>query len=275
MNATASALIQTLLAQLGPTQNHRLLRLHTPLGPNVLLAERMLCSESMGPWATGGVVGFRLELLALSTNAHLTLKDLIGQPVRLDLLTQQSTTELRPFHGHVTAFALLGSDGGLARYQLTLEPWLSLLAQRQDAWVFQDRSVPQIVDAVLGDYAGQGRLAPTWRWELADPGIYAARPVCTQYFESDLAFVQRLLAEEGLFCWFEHRALDADTLGSHTLVIADHNGCVPPDIQPWVRDAQGGLTGFRDVKPLLSIEISDDTGKMSGFCIELVRLEFD
>ncbi|MEY2894201.1 MAG: type secretion system secreted protein VgrG, partial [Pseudomonadota bacterium] len=125
MTATlsASSLVQAVLALLGPTQNQRLLRLHTPLGPNVLLAERMLGSETLGPWAPGGVAGFKFELLALSTNAHLSLKDLIGQPVRLDLLTQQSATVLRPFHGHVTAFALLGSDGGLARYKLTIEPW--------------------------------------------------------------------------------------------------------------------------------------------------------
>jgi type VI secretion system secreted protein VgrG len=89
--------------------------------------------------------------------------------VRPDLLTQQSATVLRPFHGHVTAFALLGSDGGLARYKLTIEPWVSFLAERQDAWVFQDQTVPQIIDAVLGDYAAQGQLAPAWRWELADP----------------------------------------------------------------------------------------------------------
>lgn len=241
-------LVQAVLAALGPSQNQRLLRLHTPLGPNVLLAERMSGLEVIAPCAPGSqaAAGFKFEVLALSTNAHLQLKDLIGQPVRLDLLTQQSRTVLRPFHGHVTAFALLGSDAGLARYQLTIEPWLSFLSHREDAWVFQDKTVMDIIDEVFTDYQSQGKLAPAWRWELADPSVYPRRSLCMQHHESDFAFVQRLLAEEGLFYWFEHQADDADTLGQHTLVIADHNGCFQPNVQPAVRFTQSDAASFKE-----------------------------
>jgi type VI secretion system secreted protein VgrG len=246
--SAAQSLVQAVLATLGPSQNQRLLRLHTPLGPNVLLAERMRGIETIGPRAPGheAPAGFRFEVLALSTNAHLQLKDLIGQPVRLDLLTQQSATVLRPFHGHVTAFALLGSDGGLARYRLIIEPWLSFLGHRQDAWVFQGQTVMQIIDEVFADYQAQGKLMPAWRWELADPSVYPERSLCMQYHESDLAFVQRLLAEEGLFCWFEHQAAEGDALGQHTLVIADHNGCFQPNLQPRVRYTQGASASFKE-----------------------------
>lgn len=246
--SAVQSLVQAVLAALGPSQNQRLLRLHTPLGPNVLLAERMQGTETIGPRSPGSAAeaGFKFEVLALSTNAHLQLKDLVGQPVRLDLLTQQSRTVLRPFHGHVTAFALLGSDGGLARYKLTIEPWLSFLGHRQDAWVFQDKTVMQIIDEVFADYQGQGKLAPTWRWELADAGVYPRRSLCMQYHESDLAFVQRLLAEEGLFCWFEHQAGEGDNLGQHTLVIADHNGCFQPNVQPVVRYTQSAAASFSE-----------------------------
>jgi type VI secretion system secreted protein VgrG len=246
--SAVQSLVQAVLGALGPNQNQRLLRLHTPLGPNVLLAERMHGTETIGPRASEGSAeaGFKFEVLALSTNAHLQLKDLIGQPVRLDLLTQQSRTELRPFHGHVTAFALLGSDGGLARYKLTIEPWLSFLGHRQDAWVFQDKTVMQIIDEVFADYQAQGQLAPAWRWELADASVYPRRSLCMQYHESDLAFVQRLLAEEGLFCWFEHSAAEGDSLGQHTLVIADHNGCFKPNAQPQVRFTQSAAASFNE-----------------------------
>jgi type VI secretion system secreted protein VgrG len=264
--SAAQSLLQALLAALGPGQHQRLLRLHTPLGPNVLLAERMLGVETIGPRAPGAspAAGFRFEVLALSTNAHLRLKDLMGQPVRLDLLTQHSLTALRPFHGHVTAFALLGSDGGLARYKLTIEPWLSFLGHRQDAWVFQDKTVVQIIDEVFADYQAQGKLAPAWRWELADPEVYPRRSLCIQYHESDLAFVQRLMAEEGLFCWFEHQAAEGDTLGQHTLVIADHNGCFQPNVQPQVRYTQSAsasfredsLTGFNEVRRLVPASLA-------------------
>lgn len=246
--SAVQSVVQALLAALGPNQNQRLLRLHTPLGPNVLLAERLLGTETIGPRAPGVApsAGFKFEVLALSTNAHLRLKDLIGQPVRVDLLTGQSLTALRPFHGQVTAFALLGSDGGLARYKLTIEPWLSFLSYRQDAWVFQDKTVMEILDEVFADYQAQGKLAPAWRWELADTSVYARRSLCVQYHESDLAFVQRLMAEEGLFCWFEHEAADSDALGQHTLVIADHNGCFKPNVQARVRYTQSASASFKE-----------------------------
>lgn len=243
------ALIAALLAALGPNQDDRLLRLHTPLGTDVLLAERLHGLENLGPalpFDGTAPAGFKLEVLALSTNAHLELKRLIGQPVRLDLLTAASRTALRPFHGHVTGFALLGSDGGLARYKLTIEPWLAFLGHRHDAWVFQDKTVIDIVDEVFADYQAQGKLAPAWRWALADASVYARRSLCIQYHESDLAFVQRLLAEEGLVGWFEHEADAGPTLGRHTLVIADHNAALrlsEPQVLPFT---QSGSASFTD-----------------------------
>ncbi|MDR2187800.1 MAG: hypothetical protein LBE62_07065 [Azonexus sp.] len=70
----------------------------------------------------------------LSGNNFEWLTDLPGwsQPVRLDLQTSASRTELRPsdqnhfggrpFHGHVTAFTKQGANGGFARYQQSIEP---------------------------------------------------------------------------------------------------------------------------------------------------------
>jgi len=37
-------------------------------------------------------------------------------------MTSQSRSELRPFHGHITRIEMQGSNAGLARYQLTLDP---------------------------------------------------------------------------------------------------------------------------------------------------------
>ncbi|WLA13384.1 type VI secretion system tip protein VgrG [Xanthomonas translucens] len=142
----------------------------------------------------------------------------------LELLTAESRSALRPFHGHVTAFERLGSNGGLARYRLVVQPWLALLAQRVDSYVFQDMSVVEIAESVFADYAEQGALAPAWRWELSDRSTYAKRSLTTQYEETDVAFLRRLLAEEGIAYWFEHTgAADSDTRGTHTLVLSDHN----------------------------------------------------
>ncbi|RBB07115.1 type VI secretion system tip protein VgrG, partial [Xanthomonas oryzae pv. oryzae] len=56
--------------------------------------------------------------------------------------------------------------------------------------VFQDMSVMEIAESVFADYAdyaGQGALAPAWRWELSDRSTYARRSLTTQYEETDFA----------------------------------------------------------------------------------------
>ncbi len=249
----------------GLTQSQRLLRVHTPLGADVLFAEDIEGWEGVGPangpalgdaefdggsamavdanadWAFDASLGparagLRLVVHALASDAHLELKTLIGQPALVELLCQDNAFERRPWHGHIVAAGLMGSDGGLARYRLVIEPWLSALAHNVDAWAYQDMSVPQILDDLFGDYDGQGQLVPAWRWDLADASVYPKRSLCIQYHESDLDFALRLMREEGLFCWWEHTGdATSASLGSHRLVIADHNGAFAANVQPAVR----------------------------------------
>src|SRR5699024_5592442 len=111
----------------------------------------------------------------------------------------------------------------MARYRFVVEPWLALLRYRKDSYVYRDMSAIEIVEAVFGHYAS-GVVRPAWRWELADRERYPKRSLTSQYQESDLAFVTRLSAEEGIFRFFEHAGdADANTLGTHTLVLADSN----------------------------------------------------
>ena len=223
------------------TQQDRLLRLKTPLGDDVLLAESMVAHERLDDG------GFRIELTALSDDAAIDPAAIIGQPVRVDLLTQHSRTALRPLHGHVTRFERLGANGGLARYRLRVEPWLAFLHHRRDSYLFQDMSVIDVLDNVFGDYRGQGMLVPEWRWDLADRDAYARRSVVTQYEESDFAFATRLLAEEGLFYYFEHESGDGDTLGVHRLVIADSNRNFADNVQSRIRFGRADATAQADV----------------------------
>lgn len=223
------------------TQANRLLRLETPLGRDVLLPEQLEAAEQLDAG------GFRIELTALSDDAGIDAAKLLGQPVRLDLLTQLSRSTLRPFHGHVTRFERLGANGGLARYRLVIEPWLAFLRHRRDSFLFQDMSVVEVIDSVFGDYNGQGKLVPAWRWALRDASVYPRRNVVTQYEESDFAFVSRLLAEEGLFYYFEHEAAQGDTLGAHRMVIADSNDVFADNMQSTIRFGRADATAREDV----------------------------
>ena len=109
----------------------------------------------------------------------------------------------------------------------------------------------EIIEEVFADYMGkseaQGKLAPVWRWDLADVAAYPQRSLSIQYNESDLQFITRLLREEGLFFWFEHTGQPEDaSLGAHTLVIADHNNAFKPGPQPRVRFTQSAAVQPED-----------------------------
>lgn len=215
------------------TQDTRLLRLTTPLG-EILLPECVRGEEGISQ-------GYSFQIDALCEDAQLQLKSLIGQPALLQLLTATSRTALRPFHGHLTAVQMSGANGGFARYHLRLQPWSAFLALGRDSRVFQDMTVFDILDAVFSAYQGRVGLLPAWRYEIADRSRYPQRSLCTQYQESDLAFAERLMHEEGLFYFFEHSGdLGNPSLGSHTMVIADHNGAFRPNAQAAVQFTRPG-----------------------------------
>jgi type VI secretion system VgrG family protein len=242
MAGSAGTLLSAVLDELAGrfTQHRRVLRLSTVAGKQALLAESLRGEEEISR-------GFRFQVSALSLDAAIPLKSLIGQPVLLELLTAAGPQRMRPFHGHVAAAELTGANGGFARYQLTIEPWTSFMALGRDSRIFQDQTVFDILDTVFQAYGAKGRLAPAWRYELQDRSRYSQRSITTQYQESDLAFAQRLMHEEGLFYFFEHEGDPASPgLGSHTLVIADHNGAFAPNAQADVAYTQAGAVMQED-----------------------------
>jgi type VI secretion system secreted protein VgrG len=238
MSESVSSQFTSLLP--GFTQATRILKLTTPLGADVLLAECVRGEEGISQ-------GFSFKIAALSTDAAIPLKSLIGQPALLELMTATSRDQLRPFHGHITAIDMAGANGGFARYNLTLEPWTAFLARGRDSRIFQDMSVFDILDIVFSAYQGRGKLAPAWRFDILDRAVYPKRSITTQYQESDLAFAERLMHEEGLFHYFEHSGDAASPgLGGHTMVIADHNGSFKPNQQASIAYTQPGATMLRD-----------------------------
>jgi type VI secretion system secreted protein VgrG len=222
------------------TQDTRLLQLSTPLGPDKLLVECVQAEEALSG-------NYALNVSLLSLDAAIALKSLLGQPVLLELLTAIPALSRRAFHGHVTAIQMLGANGGFARYTITIAPWTAFLAIGRDSRMFQHKTVCDILDAVFSGYRHQGRLQPAWRYDLSGRDDYPVRSLTCQYQESDFAFVSRLLHEEGLFYYFEHNADEASpAFGSHTLVIADHNGSFKPNAQPAVRFTQHGAVMRED-----------------------------
>lgn len=177
------------------TRLHALKATHAeqPL-PADLLVERFELHEAVSQ-------PFELCIHALTLDAHVALKDLHARPVTLTTRLSDGSEVSRT--GVVTQAQALQSDGGFARKALLVQPWVALLGHTLCSRVWQDASVIQIVEEVFADHP---QLA-AWHWadgvaEHVAQGLFARnggqRSCCVQYRESDLDFIQRLLAEEGI-----------------------------------------------------------------------------
>lgn len=88
-------------------------------------------------------------------------------------MTATSRDKLGPFHGYIAGVEISGSNGGLSRYQLTVEPWTAFLAHGRDSRVSQDMAVFDILDTVFAAWQGKGKLAREWRFDIAERDMYA------------------------------------------------------------------------------------------------------
>jgi type VI secretion system secreted protein VgrG len=181
----------------GLSQHARLITLAS--AQDSTLPEALLPEHFTGREAVNEL--FRFDIDALSTSTDLELASFIGEEITLKLLQADGTR--RAWHGICTDAAWLGADGGMARYRLRLEPGLALLGLRRDSYIFQDKNAQELITELLADYKQV-------RFEFDVTQELAARPIWTQYRESDLEFLQRVLAAEGLSWRFEHDQDDQD-----------------------------------------------------------------
>ena len=202
----------------------RLLKLTTPLGADKLLVLGYTGSETIS-----GLFEFTLDLAAPRSEVP-DLSNIIGKGATLSINGSQSgkfdIEGKRDIHGIINQFAEVGrlnhtQDANAAdyvRFSATLVPWLWNLTQAADCRIFQDKTVPEILEAVF-----KARGFNDFRSDIT--GTHAARTYCVQYRETDFNFVSRLMEEEGIYYFFEH------TDAEHMLVLADaknaHKICAP------------------------------------------------
>lgn len=114
-------------------------------------------------------VGMR-SIIALSTSAHLDLEAMLGRKASVAVSLADGTRTT--FAGEIRDAAMLCSDGGLARYHISIVSWLWRLSQVRNSRVWQDKSVVEIIDAVFAQYG----TAAIWRWSDEMPAIMAEVP---------------------------------------------------------------------------------------------------
>ena len=117
---------------------------------------------------------------------------------------------VRQINALITDACLLGEEGRHVQYKLTLRPWLHLATLTSDCKIFQNKTVVQILDELLGgyDFPVDKRLIES----------YPTRDYQVQYNESDFEFFSRLCEEWGISYFFEHGE------DKHRLVLIDNMG---------------------------------------------------
>ncbi|MEI8608820.1 type VI secretion system tip protein VgrG [Enterovibrio sp. Hal110] len=149
---------------------------------------------------------FLYQVKLASRNESVSQDEVVDRNVTL-MLWNNGELEQR-FHGIVRRFTRGDMGFSHTRYALEMVPALSRLSLRHNSRIFQQQSAPEIMSVLLqemgiDDYA------------FSISGQPQVREYCVQYRETDLDFLQRLAAEEGIFYCFLH---DKD---KHTVLFSD------------------------------------------------------
>ena len=181
-----------------PLKVVRLVKLVSPLG-EALLFNRLEGSDGL---SRNG----EYRVTVLSRRPDIKGDELLGKSVSVKAVTPRGG--LREFNGLAVGFYQVGQQGRYHQYLIVVRPWTWLLTRTSDCKIFQDKTVRQIIEAVLADH-------PYADFEFQLAGQYTPWDYCVQYRESDFNFLARLMEQEGIHFFFRHHG------GKHTLVIAD------------------------------------------------------
>jgi type VI secretion system secreted protein VgrG len=181
----------------------------TPLGDDVLLFHRMNAREDLSRL-------YEYQISLLSKRSDINLDEIMGKNVTLRL--ELPAGKQRFFNGYVTRFAQMGMVGSYYAYHATVRPWLWFLTRRSNCRIFQDMTVPKIIEKIFKDHEG---VADVEFDKLS--GTYPKWDYCVQYRESDFNFVSRLMEQEGIYYYFKqqdkrHTVVFADSSTAHSAV---------------------------------------------------------
>ncbi|MBN3134202.1 type VI secretion system tip protein VgrG [Pectobacterium brasiliense] len=186
---------------------------------------------------TFAVVDFRLDEglnrpFSLSLSLASALPDVdfgavLDQPCELMIWYEGELK--RRVSGIISGFTQGDTGFRRTRYQIEVRPVLWRLGLRTNARIFQAQKPEAIIGALLEE-AGITDYAFALRNE------HAVREYCVQYRESDLAFITRLAAEEGMYFFHEYEE------GKHRVVFADDAGALTKGPELFFNLATQGLS---------------------------------
>ncbi|MGL4930566.1 MAG: type VI secretion system tip protein VgrG [Plesiomonas sp.] len=149
---------------------------------------------------------FTLSLALASLQPDIDFGAVLDQPC--ELLVWFEGVLQRRINGVVSQFVQGETGFRRTRYRMEVRPMLWRLSLHHNARIFQALQPQEIISILLQE-------AGITEYAFALRNVHAQREYCVQYRETDLAFISRLAAEEGMFYFHEfeqskHRVVFAD-----------------------------------------------------------------
>ncbi|WP_338627946.1 type VI secretion system tip protein VgrG [Enterobacter sp. JJBC] len=154
-----------------------------------------------------------------------------------EVLMKYATLRMRSgkaVHGIITRLEWLSTTADQSHYQVELSSRLALLSRNRQCRIFQHQSVPEVVEQVLRRHGLEG---PDFDFRLER--TYPPREIITQWRETDLEFIRRILSEVGIY-W---RTEMDDVRGLDTYIFADSQLNYRFDVRLPYREPSGLFDG--------------------------------
>ncbi|MFB4501316.1 type VI secretion system Vgr family protein [Enterobacter hormaechei subsp. xiangfangensis] len=154
-----------------------------------------------------------------------------------EVLMKYATLRMRSgkaVHGIITRLEWLSTTADQSHYQVELSSRLALLSRTRQCRIFQHQSVPEVVEQVLRRHGLEG---PDFDFRLER--TYPPREIITQWRETDLEFIRRILSEVGIY-W---RTEMDDVRGLDTYIFADSQLNYRFDVRLPYREPSGLFDG--------------------------------
>ncbi|RJX68712.1 type VI secretion system tip protein VgrG [Vibrio sinensis] len=169
--------------------------------------------------------GFRYNINLSSRRSGISAEQVVDRNAQLTVIRDGEV--MQTVHGIVRQFIQGEIGHHHTDYALVLVPAIERLSLRQNSRIFQQKTIQDIITLLMKEMH-----VVDVRFDLNQ--ILVQREFCVQYRETDLAFIHRLAAEEGLTYYIEQNQ------GKHTVVFVDNNAALPQYPVPIVHNALSG-----------------------------------
>lgn len=145
---------------------------------------------------------WRYDVAVTCSSADIACDTLLLKPASFTFMTPvfdgTPALPVRTVYGVVQSFRRISTSNDDTRYAMTIVPRIALLDYTKGNEIYLNQSVTEVVEKILRK---QGLEGSDFEFRLSRE--YPSRELITQWRETDLEFIQRLLAEVGIYWRYE------------------------------------------------------------------------